>query len=169
MQASAPFPARLRARRSALATSGALTPPLQPRLVLRPLQPLTRGGRDRSRLTDYTRGRWPNQRRRRRSERARGRRSASSWSIVILYGSILVIANRNNVAVNFVFFKTEASLFVVLILAIALGFVVGWLFDDLRDRRRRRKLRGLTTAPAGAEPPLEQRREQGDAFGDALG
>ena len=59
--------------------------------------------------------------------------------IVILYGVILVIANRNNVAVNFVFFKTEASLFVVLILAIALGFVVGWLFDDLRDRRRRRK------------------------------
>jgi uncharacterized integral membrane protein len=59
--------------------------------------------------------------------------------IVILYGVILVIANRNNIAVNFVFFKTEASLFVVLILAIALGFVVGWLFDDLRDRRRRRK------------------------------
>jgi uncharacterized integral membrane protein len=60
-------------------------------------------------------------------------------AIVILYGVILVIANRNNVAVNFVFFKTEASLFVVLILAIALGFLVGWLFDDLRDRRRRRK------------------------------
>jgi uncharacterized integral membrane protein len=60
-------------------------------------------------------------------------------AIVILYGVILVIANRNNVAVNFVFFKTEASLFVVLILAIALGFVVGWLFDDLRDRRRRRR------------------------------
>lgn len=60
--------------------------------------------------------------------------------VVIVYGVILVIANRNNVAVNFVFFKTEASLFVVLILAIALGFVVGWLFDDLRDRRRRRAL-----------------------------
>jgi uncharacterized integral membrane protein len=59
--------------------------------------------------------------------------------VVVVYGLILVIANRNNVAVNFVFFKTEASLFVVLILAIALGFVVGWLFDDLRDRRRRRK------------------------------
>jgi uncharacterized integral membrane protein len=60
--------------------------------------------------------------------------------VVVLYGLILVIANRNNVAINFVFFRTEASLFVVLILAIALGFVVGWLFDDLRDRRRRRKL-----------------------------
>jgi uncharacterized integral membrane protein len=60
--------------------------------------------------------------------------------IVAAYGLILVIANRNHVAVNFVFFKTESSLFVVLILAIALGFVVGWLFDDLRDRRRRRRL-----------------------------
>lgn len=60
-------------------------------------------------------------------------------AIVILYGVILVIANRNNVAVNFVFFKTEASLFVVILLAIALGFVAGWLFDDLRDRRRRRR------------------------------
>jgi uncharacterized integral membrane protein len=60
-------------------------------------------------------------------------------AIVILYGVILVIANRNNVAVNFVFFKTEASLFVVLLLAIGLGFVAGWLFDDLRDRRRQRR------------------------------
>ena len=65
-------------------------------------------------------------------------------AIVILYGVILVIANRNNVAVNFVFFKTEASLFVVLILAIALGFVVGWLFDDLRDRAPPAQVDGLT-------------------------
>ena len=50
-----------------------------------------------------------------------------------------MLANRNQVAVNFVFFKTEASLFVVLLLAIALGFVAGWLFDDLRDRRKRRQ------------------------------
>lgn len=57
----------------------------------------------------------------------------------MLYLLIIVIANRNQVAVNFVFFKTEASLFVVLLLAIALGFVVGWLFDDVRDRRRRRR------------------------------
>ena len=59
--------------------------------------------------------------------------------VIVLYLLIVVIANRNQVAVNFVFFKTEASLFVVLLLAIALGFVVGWLFDDIRDRRRRRR------------------------------
>ena len=59
--------------------------------------------------------------------------------LIILYVLILVIANRRSTPVNFVFFKTEASLFVILLLAIALGFVAGWLFDDLRERRRRKR------------------------------
>lgn len=59
--------------------------------------------------------------------------------VVLVYVVIVVLANRNQVAVNFVFFKTEASLFVVLLLAIGLGFVAGWLFDDLRDRRKQRR------------------------------
>jgi uncharacterized integral membrane protein len=58
--------------------------------------------------------------------------------VIVLYLLVIVLANRNQVAVNFVFFKTEASLFVVLLLAIALGFVAGWLFDDIRDRHKRR-------------------------------
>jgi uncharacterized integral membrane protein len=58
--------------------------------------------------------------------------------VVLLYVLILVIANRRQTPVNFVFFKTEASLFVILLLALALGFVVGWLFDDLRARRKRK-------------------------------
>ena len=33
---------------------------------------------------------------------------------IALYALVVVLANRNQVAVNFVFFKTEASLFVVL-------------------------------------------------------
>ena len=61
--------------------------------------------------------------------------------VIALYALVVVLANRNQVAVNFVFFKTEASLFVVLLLAIALGFVAGWLFDDIRARHKRR-LRG---------------------------
>ncbi len=75
-----------------------------------------------------------------------GTKRQSPWTprriilaVVLAYVLILVLANRNAVSVNFVFFRTEASLFVVLLLAIALGFVVGWLFDDLRDRRRRRR------------------------------
>ena len=73
-----------------------------------------------------------------------GARKKGPWTprriilgVIVVYVLIVVLANRNQVAVNFVFFKTEASLFVVLLLAIALGFVAGWLFDDLRDRRRR--------------------------------
>lgn len=75
-----------------------------------------------------------------------GARRRSAWTprriiltVVLAYVLILVLANRNSVSVNFVFFRTEASLFVVLLLAVALGFIVGWLFDDLRDRRRRRR------------------------------
>ncbi len=58
--------------------------------------------------------------------------------VVVLYAIAVVVANRHSVDVNFVVFTTSASLFVVLLLAIAFGFVVGWLFDDIRDRRRRR-------------------------------
>ena len=58
--------------------------------------------------------------------------------VIALYALIVVLANRHSVDVNFVVFTTSASLFVVLLLAIAFGFVVGWLFDDIRDRRRRR-------------------------------
>jgi uncharacterized integral membrane protein len=75
-----------------------------------------------------------------------GAKRGSPWTprriilgVVLVYVLILVLANRNSVAVNFVFFKTEASLFVVLLLAIGLGFLAGWLFDDVRDRRRRRR------------------------------
>ncbi len=57
--------------------------------------------------------------------------------VIVVYLVIVVLANRNQVAVNFVFFKTEASLFVVLLLAIGLGFAAGWLFDDVRARRKR--------------------------------
>jgi uncharacterized integral membrane protein len=59
-------------------------------------------------------------------------------AVVLAYLLIIVLANRHTVSVNFVFFTTQASLFVVLVLASALGFVVGWLFDDLRARRKRR-------------------------------
>ena len=59
--------------------------------------------------------------------------------MILVYLLLVVVANRGQVAVNFLFFKTEASLFVVLLLAIALGFIAGWLFDDLRERRRRSK------------------------------
>lgn len=59
--------------------------------------------------------------------------------VVLVYVLLVVIANRNQVAVDFLFFETQASLFVVLLLAIGFGFVAGWLFDDVRERRKRRR------------------------------
>ena len=82
----------------------------------------------------------------------------------MLYALIVVLANRNQVAVNFVFFKTEASLFVVLVLAIALGFVAGWLFDDLRDRRKRQRERRVATPMRSRAKPRDMRSH---AAGDA--
>ena len=75
-------------------------------------------------------------------------RKKSFWSprrivlaVILGYLLIIMLANRHTVSVNFVFFSTRASLFVVLLLAIALGFLAGWLFDGLRAARRRRKQR----------------------------
>jgi uncharacterized integral membrane protein len=57
--------------------------------------------------------------------------------LLVVYAVLLIVLNRDSVGVNFVFFKTSASLFVVIVLSVALGFLAGWLFDDLRERRRR--------------------------------
>ncbi len=58
--------------------------------------------------------------------------------VTVLYVVVVVIANSRHVTVNLLFVTTRAPLFVVLLLAVGLGFLVGWLFDDLRDRRKRR-------------------------------
>jgi uncharacterized integral membrane protein len=65
-----------------------------------------------------------------------------SWRVIAfgalaVYALLLVALNAKQVSVNFVFFSTRASLVVVLLLAIALGFLGGFLFDTLRERRRK--------------------------------
>lgn len=57
-------------------------------------------------------------------------------AVVALYAVLLALLNIRSVAVNFVFFKASASLFVVIALSLGIGFLAGWLFDDLRARRR---------------------------------
>ena len=61
---------------------------------------------------------------------------------VALYGIVLVILNLHRTDVNFVFFKTSAPLFVLIVLALVVGFVLGWLFDDIRARRARKRAAG---------------------------
>ena len=62
--------------------------------------------------------------------------------VIAVYGLILVLANLHRTNVNFVFFDTSAPLFVLILLALAVGFLLGWLFDDIRARRARKKAGG---------------------------
>jgi uncharacterized integral membrane protein len=55
-----------------------------------------------------------------------------------LYLLLFIILNSGSVTVNFVFFKSEISLIVGLVLAIVLGFASGYIVNELRIRRRRK-------------------------------
>jgi uncharacterized integral membrane protein len=59
-------------------------------------------------------------------------------AVVAVYGLILVLVNLHQTNVNFVFFDTRAPLFVLILLALVVGFALGWLFDDFRARRARK-------------------------------
>ena len=56
--------------------------------------------------------------------------------LLAAYALLLALFNLEAVDVSFVFFSTEASLFVVIVLAAAVGFLAGYLFDGIRARRR---------------------------------
>lgn len=58
--------------------------------------------------------------------------------VILLYGVVLVLLNLHRTNVNFVFFSTSAPLFVLILLSLAVGFLLGWLFDDIRARRARK-------------------------------
>ena len=58
--------------------------------------------------------------------------------LIAIYGVVLVFLNLHRTDVNFVFFSTTAPLFVLIVLALAVGFALGWLFDDIRARRARK-------------------------------
>ena len=56
-----------------------------------------------------------------------------------VYGLLLVILNAGQTKVNFVFWSTKASLVVLLLITLAIGFLGGFLFDTARERRKRAK------------------------------
>lgn len=60
--------------------------------------------------------------------------------VLAAYVVLLALFNLDAVDVSFVFFSTEASLFVVIVLAAAVGFLAGYLFDGMRARRRGERL-----------------------------
>lgn len=67
-----------------------------------------------------------------------------AFAIIAVYAILIILFNRDQVEVSFVFFSTDISLLVLILLCVGIGFAAGYLFEQLRDRRKRR-------APASAE------------------
>ena len=73
------------------------------------------------------------------------RRYPPAWALVVfaalaIYAILLVILNAEQVPISFVFFEARISLLILILLCLGIGFVAGYLFDNMRERRRRRGL-----------------------------
>ena len=65
------------------------------------------------------------------------------WKLIVfaaiaVYAILIVLFNRKQVEVSFVFFSAQISLLVLILLCVGIGFAAGYLFEQLRDRRKRR-------------------------------
>jgi uncharacterized integral membrane protein len=65
------------------------------------------------------------------------------WKLIVfaaiaVYAILIIVFNRKQVEVSFVFFSAEISLLVLILLCVVIGFAAGYLFEQLRDRRKRR-------------------------------
>ena len=60
------------------------------------------------------------------------------FGVLAAYAILIVLFNRKQVEVSFVVFSAEISLLVLILLCVGIGFAAGYLFDQLRDRRKRR-------------------------------
>ena len=53
------------------------------------------------------------------------------------YAVLIVLFNREQIDVSFVFFSATISLVVLILLCVGIGAAAGYLFSELRARRRR--------------------------------
>ena len=58
------------------------------------------------------------------------------FAVLAVYAILIILFNRDQVEVSFVFFTAEISLLVLILLCVAIGFATGYLFEQLRERRR---------------------------------
>ncbi len=68
-------------------------------------------------------------------------RRGTPWSLIAIgvlavYAILIVVLNRKEVEIDFVFFSTRISKLVLILLCLGIGFVAGYLFDRWRVRRR---------------------------------
>ena len=64
------------------------------------------------------------------------------WKLIIfgaiaVYAILIVLFNRKQVDVSFVFFSAQISLLVLILLCVGIGFAAGYLFEQLRTRPKR--------------------------------
>ena len=69
------------------------------------------------------------------------RDTAPTWKLVLfaalaVYAILIVLLNREQVDVSFVFFSARISKLVLILLCVGIGFAAGYLFDQIRGRRR---------------------------------
>lgn len=67
-------------------------------------------------------------------------RKETPWKLIVfgalaVYAVLIVLFNRDQVRVSFVFFETRISLLVLILLCVGIGFAAGFLFDGIRKRR----------------------------------
>lgn len=59
-----------------------------------------------------------------------------AFGVLAAYAVLIVVFNREEVQISFVFFSANISKLVLILLCLGIGFATGFLFDRWRDRRR---------------------------------
>jgi hypothetical protein len=62
--------------------------------------------------------------------------SLIAFAVLAVYAIVIVILNREEVEIDFVFFSGRISKLVLIVLCLGIGFAAGFLFDHWRERRR---------------------------------
>ena len=64
--------------------------------------------------------------------------SLIGFGVLAAYAVLIVLLNREEVEIDFVFFSGRISKLVLILLCLGIGFAAGFLFDHWRERRRNR-------------------------------
>jgi uncharacterized integral membrane protein len=69
------------------------------------------------------------------------REKVPTWKLIVfgalaVYALLIVLLNREEIEVSFVFFSARISLLVLILLCVGIGFAAGYLFEQIRGRRK---------------------------------
>jgi hypothetical protein len=59
-----------------------------------------------------------------------------AFGVLAAYAVLIVLLNREEVEIDFVFFSGRISKLVLILLCLGIGFAAGFLFDHWRERRK---------------------------------